>query len=90
MAGNPRNGRRYRRLVAQLKALGAPCARCGHNIDPNLDARHPMSFTLDHIVPLSKGGSLLDPANARPMHRRCNSARGNRTAPQPLKTSRRW
>lgn len=90
MAGNPRNGRPYRRLVAQLKALGLPCARCGHNIDPTLDARHPMSFTLDHITPLSRGGSLLDPANARPMHRRCNSARGNRTGPQPLKTSRRW
>ncbi|WP_406144172.1 HNH endonuclease [Streptomyces anulatus] len=90
MAGNPRNGRPYRRLVAALKAQGDPCARCGHNIDPALDARHPLSFTLDHVVPLSRGGDLLDPANARSMHRRCNSARGNRTGPQPLKTSRRW
>ncbi|MER7814071.1 HNH endonuclease signature motif containing protein [Streptomyces sp. NPDC096153] len=90
MAGNPRNGRPYRRLVAALKALGMPCARCGHYIDPTLNARHPMSFTLDHIVPLSEGGSLLDPANARSMHRRCNSARGNRTGAQPLKTSVRW
>lgn len=90
MAGNPRNGRPYRRLVAAVKALGMPCARCGHAINPTLDPRHPLSFTLDHIVPLSKGGDLLDPANARSMHRRCNSARGNRTAPQPLNTSRRW
>ncbi|MEI5036034.1 HNH endonuclease [Streptomyces sp. S1A(2023)] len=90
MAGNPRNGRPYRRLVAALKAAGHPCARCGHNIDPSLDARHPMSFTLDHVVPLSRGGDLLDPANARSMHRRCNSARGNRIGPQPLKTTRRW
>jgi 5-methylcytosine-specific restriction endonuclease McrA len=90
VAGNPRNGRPYRRLVAAVKALGHPCARCGHNIDPTLDPRHPWSFTLDHVVPLSKGGDLLDPANARSMHRRCNSARGNRTEPQPLKTSRRW
>jgi 5-methylcytosine-specific restriction endonuclease McrA len=77
-------------LVAAVKALGMPCARCGHAINPHLDPRHPLSFTLDHIVPLSLGGSLLDPANARSMHRRCNSARGNRTGPQPLKTSRRW
>ncbi|RUP66722.1 HNH endonuclease [Streptomyces sp. NP10] len=90
MAGNPRNGRPYRRLVAAVKALGDPCARCGHNIDPGLDPRHPLSFTLDHVVPLSRGGNLLDPANARSMHRRCNSARGNRVGPQPLKTTRRW
>ncbi|MEU5133426.1 HNH endonuclease [Streptomyces californicus] len=90
MAGNPRNGRPYRRLVAAVKAQGDPCARCGHNIDPTLDARHPLSFTLDHVVPLSRGGDLLDPANARSMHRRCNSARGNRMGPQPLKTTRRW
>ncbi|MFJ6810644.1 HNH endonuclease [Streptomyces anulatus] len=90
MAGNPRNGRPYRRLVAALKAQGDPCARCGHNIDPTLDARHPLSFTLDHVVPLSRGGDLLDPANARAMHRRCNSQRGNRVGPQPLKTTRRW
>lgn len=90
MPANPRNGRPYRRLVAAMKALGDPCARCGHNIDPTLDPRHPLSFTLDHIAPLSRGGDLLDPANARAMHRRCNSARGNRVGPQPIKTSRRW
>ncbi|MET7312971.1 hypothetical protein ABZS68_39705 [Streptomyces sp. NPDC005571] len=38
MAGNPRDGRPYRRLVA-VKALGHPCCRCGHNIDPTLDTR---------------------------------------------------
>ncbi|MEU0359929.1 HNH endonuclease [Streptomyces cyaneofuscatus] len=90
MAGNPRNGRPYRRLVASLRAAGGPCWLCGHNIDTSLDAKHPMSFTLDHLVPLSRGGDLLDPANARAAHRRCNSARGNRaTIPQP-RASRRW
>ncbi|MEU2233150.1 HNH endonuclease signature motif containing protein [Streptomyces vietnamensis] len=91
MPSNPRNGRPYRRLVAAQKAKGLPCARCGEYINPNLDPRSPWSFTLDHIVPLSRGGSLLDPANARSMHRRCNSARGNRTgATAPLRSSRRW
>jgi 5-methylcytosine-specific restriction endonuclease McrA len=90
VARNPRNGRRYRRLVAQVRAQGGPCWICGHNIDPGLDARHPLSFTLDHVVPLSRGGDLLDPANARAAHRRCNSARGNRTTPRPLTASRRW
>ncbi|WP_309095297.1 HNH endonuclease, partial [Streptomyces sp.] len=50
------------------------------------------AFTLDHAIPLSLGGDLLDPANARSAHRRCNSARGNRitqTLPQ-ARASRRW
>ncbi|MBC3989345.1 HNH endonuclease [Streptomyces sp. AC563] len=71
--------------------MGLPCWLCGHNIGYNLDPRHPLSFTLDHLVPLSRGGSLLDPANARSAHRRCNSARGNRTAArQSQRASRRW
>ena len=92
MASNPRNGRRYRRLVAAQKALGLPCWRCGYDIPPDVDGqRHPLAFTLDHYVPLSRGGSLLDPANARSAHRKCNSARGNRPdLVRQVKASRRW
>ncbi|MGW6418834.1 HNH endonuclease [Streptomyces sp. NPDC055055] len=92
MPSNPRNGRPYRRLVAELKAKGLPCWICGHHINLRLDARHRLSFTLDHLVPLSRGGDLLSPANARPAHRACNSARGNRaklSRPQQ-RASRRW
>lgn len=94
MAGNPRNGRRYRRLCEQQRALGLPCWVCGRAIDYQLTGedgqRHPMSFTLDHLVPLSKGGDLHDPINARSAHRRCNSARGNRMTVRQVGTSRRW
>ncbi|WP_327655711.1 HNH endonuclease [Streptomyces sp. NBC_00483] len=91
MAGNPRNGRPYRRLCAWLRAQQLPCWLCGHNINYQLHARHPLSFTLDHERPLSRGGDLLDPANARAAHRRCNSAKGNRTPrAQPQRASRRW
>ncbi|MDK0520376.1 HNH endonuclease [Streptomyces sp. ML-6] len=91
MAGNPRNGRPYRRLVDELRRRGDPCWICGHDIPPSLDARHPLSFTLDHAVPLSRGGALLDPANARSAHRSCNSVRGNRsTTATVTRHSRRW
>ncbi|MFJ4434593.1 HNH endonuclease [Streptomyces sp. NPDC088923] len=90
MAGNPRNGRPYRRLVAATRRLGHPCWLCGHDIPPDLDVRHALSFTLDHLIPLSRGGDLLDPANARSAHRRCNSARGNRTSIKQARASRRW
>ncbi|GGZ28529.1 hypothetical protein GCM10010387_22490 [Streptomyces inusitatus] len=92
MLVNPRNGRPYRRLVDAQRALGLPCWICGHNIPTTVDRqRHPLAFTLDHLVPLSRGGDLLAPANARSAHRRCNSARGNRTTPRPpQRASRRW
>ncbi|MFC7929160.1 HNH endonuclease [Streptomyces cinereoruber] len=91
MAGNPRNGRPYRRLVDYQRGLGLPCWLCGHNINYRLSPKHRLSFTLDHEIPLSRGGSLLDPANARSAHRACNSARGNRTGTTaPMRASRRW
>lgn len=94
MAGNPRNGSRYRSLCARQRALGLPCWLCGHDIRYDIKGveagKDPDAFTLDHLVPLSRGGSLLDPANARSAHRRCNSARGNRTSIKQARASRRW
>jgi 5-methylcytosine-specific restriction endonuclease McrA len=96
VASNPRNGRPYRRLTTAQRALGLPCWWCGRPIDYRLTGalaqRSPWAFTLDHALPLSRGGDLLDPANARSAHRRCNSSRGNRTDPQrrPVRASRRW
>lgn len=96
MAGNPRNGRPYRRLCDQQRAMQYPCWWCGKDIDYSITgpeaSKHPWGFTLDHAVPLSRGGDLLDPANARSAHRRCNSQRGNRMAigrPRE-RASRRW
>jgi 5-methylcytosine-specific restriction endonuclease McrA len=87
-----RNGRPYRRLVAAQKRLTLPCWICGHEIPTNVDGRtHPLAFTLDHLVPLSRGGDLLAPANARSAHRKCNSSRGNRpTTKRPKRPALRW
>jgi 5-methylcytosine-specific restriction endonuclease McrA len=95
VAGNPRNGRPYRRLCDAQRALGLPCWWCGKDIDYRLTGaeaqQSPWAFTLDHAQPLSRGGDLNDPANARSAHRRCNSARGNRVTTRPQeRASRRW
>ncbi|MEV0470229.1 HNH endonuclease [Streptomyces prunicolor] len=80
----------------QQRSLLLPCWWCGgpirYDITGRPAQRHRDAFTLDHALPLSKGGDLLDPANARSAHRRCNSARGNRTdaARQPIRSSRNW
>ncbi|MFE6305024.1 HNH endonuclease [Nocardiopsis sp. NPDC057823] len=89
-----RSGRPLQRLKAWLKDEGTnTCWLCGRPIDMVLtaaDPNHREAWTLDHRVPLSRGGDPLDPANAREAHRRCNSARGNREPRPRPNASRRW
>lgn len=87
-----RAGTRWNRAVTQLKRESAPvCWLCGRDIDMTLDPRHPMSWTADHIEPLSKRPDLAyEPSNLRPAHRRCNSIKSDGVAAIPLKSSRRW
>lgn len=44
-------------LDALWDEQGGLCALCGDPIDRELRAPHPMSKSVDHIVPLSKGGT---------------------------------
>lgn len=92
-SGPGRQGRTWRALSARLRAELPPvCWWCRKPIDLGLPARHGDSWTLDHIIPLSKGGAPEDPANLRPAHRSCNSRRGNNGGASrvPPKQSRRW
>lgn len=91
------NGSARRKLRAWLKAQGRPCHICGQAIDYSLPAGDPLSFEVDEIVPVSKGGDPLDRSNVAAAHRICNQRRGNRdigqklsTASTPVITSRRW
>ena len=75
--GNPRNanGSARRALRRRVAAMRASCWICGLPIDYDLPARHPHSYELDELVPVSKGGDPLDPANVAPAHRICNQWR---------------
>ena len=75
--GNPRNanGAARRALRRRVAAVRAPCWICGLPIDYDLPARHPHSYELDELVPVSNGGDPLDPANVAPAHRICNQWR---------------
>lgn len=75
---NDRNGTRRRKLRARVRAMGLPCAICGHPIDYTIPAGDPLSYELDEIVPVSLGGDELDPSNVQPAHRICNQMKGNR------------
>lgn len=93
---NPRraNGARRTALRNRVKAMGLPCALCGKPIDYGLPAGHPMSYELDEIVPVSRGGSPFDIENVQPAHRCCNQAKGDgRRKPvraNAFPTSRNW
>ena len=55
---------------------------------------HPMSATVDEVVPVAMGGDPLARANCRLAHRACNIKRGDGTRTvihvKPFETSRRW
>lgn len=95
---NPRyaNGARRRGIRERWRAIGAPCALCGKAIDYSLPAGHPMSFEVDEVVPVSRGGDPLDFSNTQPAHRICNQRKGNGrrryagSHRQGLPTSRDW
>lgn len=97
---NPRraNGTRRTALRKRVAAMGLPCHLCGKPIDYSLPAGHPMSYELDEVVPVSKGGDPLDPDNTAPAHRICNQRKGDgsRTGRSkaasslPCPTSRKW
>lgn len=70
-AGPAANYERFRDLI---ESAGPDCARCGRNMQRWVSRRFP---TLDHIVPLSKGGSNAR-ENLRVICNVCNSSRGNR------------
>lgn len=78
-----REGRLWRQLLDELCPPGSVCEipECDkptREILFGLRPRHPMSRSLDHIVPLFDGGHPTDPANLRPAHLGCNAARENR------------
>lgn len=56
---------------------GWHCGICDEPVDRELRYPDPMSASLDHIVPLSKGGGHTR-ENVRCSHLGCNVRRGNR------------
>lgn len=80
----------HRRAIRRTKP---PCGICGDPIDYALKSPDPLSFEVDHIVPLDKGGNDAL-TNKQASHRRCNRAKWNLThddtAPRTFVTDRTW
>lgn len=59
------------------------CQLCGYVIDPEVKWPHPKSASLDHVVPLSRGGAHSR-ANTQLACLECNVRKGNRAAGEQL------
>ena len=71
----------YEAARKRILATATVCAICGRPLDKSLKSPDPMSATVDHIIPISKGGHPYDPENLQPAHRCCNREKSNRLLP---------
>lgn len=70
-------GRTTHVSVGELRRrLGNVCGICGMSVDYNLRSPHPGAPSVDHIIPLSRGGDP-DWTNAQLSHLRCNHLKHN-------------
>ena len=92
---NPRykNGALRRKQRARFKAMAAPCGICGGRLgeihyDEPSDAKHPLSFVIDEIKPVSRWKEFgydspeavaADWSNLQAAHWICNAKKGART-----------
>lgn len=94
MTGNPRraNGTLRNKNRARLKAIGGECGICHGRLGPihydePSDSKHPLSFVVDEIRPVSRWREFGYPSaraaaedwtNLQAAHYICNSAKGNK------------
>ena len=89
----------YERNKKRIMSTQNTCGICGHPVDFSLKPPHPMSPTVDHIIPVAKGGHPSDIDNLQLAHWTCNrqksdkifrsnqetkQAIGNRVLPQSI------
>lgn len=81
MAQRERSTTWRRRVARERRRLEhdptlAVCWLCGDPIDMALPVDHDRAFSLDHVVPVVRGGDEAH-GEARPAHRQCNSQRSD-------------
>ena len=75
----------YEKNKKRIYATQTVCAICGKPVDFNLKYPHPLSPTIDHIIPIAKGGHPSDIDNLQLAHRCCNRAKSDKLMPKEMK-----
>lgn len=78
---------------AAIRRTKPPCGICETEIDYSLPHTDPMSFVVDHVIPLNKGGAD-ELANKQAAHRVCNRLKWDKLpgdqGPRTFVTTRSW
>lgn len=74
----PGNRGAYEKARAQILKTQTHCGICGKPVDPSYKYPHPLSPTVDHIIPVSLGGHPSDLDNLQLAHRCCNREKSNK------------
>src|SRR5690625_799747 len=76
----------YERNRKRIMATQNTCGICGHPVDFSLKTPHPMSATVDHIIPIAKGGHPSDIENLQLAHWTCNRQKSDKIFKTNLET----
>lgn len=61
-----------------ILATQSVCGICGRPVDKSLKSPHPLSPTVDHIIPVNKHGDPIALENLQLAHRSCNRAKSDK------------
>lgn len=64
-----------KKIIFQTQQI---CGICGQPVDMSLKYPDPMSKTVDHIIPIAKGGHPSDLSNLQLAHRWCNRQKSDK------------
>lgn len=70
----------------RIYATQSVCALCGRPVDFSLKFPDPMSPTIDHIIPIAKGGHPSDIENLQLAHLACNRKKADKGVKVVFKT----
>lgn len=68
---------KFKRAKAKILQTQEVCGICGRPVDKGLKYPHPLSATVDHIIPLAKGGTN-DAGNLQLAHWCCNRQKSDK------------
>ena len=97
MAKNPRykNGNLRRKHRARFRAMQAPCGICKGRLGPihydePSDSKHPLSFVIDEIKPVSKWRIYGYGSPEEAAHWCCNASKGNKVVRKVIVPDGNW
>lgn len=78
----------FKKLKKTIYASQTNCALCGRPVDFSLTFPNPWSATIDHIIPIAKGGNPASLENLQLAHLQCNRMKGAKLRKPDVKPQR--